>query len=199
MKRGSGTRGSRSRWLRIPLVASSAALVVGSLVMAASPAYAVGGKIPITPGATVPIETARQMSNMYHDAQQCIRTTSPAVRAAVVLDYQTIIEHLIPELAAAGNTLVVPTIGWLCPQSGISSNITPGGAPWVPIEFSHSFTNARHDAVTCAYTTDPVEYAANVYDYNLFMFAPGTVQDKLIAEGDNAIIPPIKTFCPVAP
>jgi hypothetical protein len=165
----------------------------------ASPSYALGGKIPITPGNTVPIETARQMSNMRHDSQQCARTTSLAIRQAVMLDYQAITSHLIPELAAAGNTSVVPTIGWLCPQSGVASNIHPGMA-WVPIEFANALTNARHDAVSCATTLDPIEYAANIYDYNTIAFDPGTLQDRLIAEGNTSIIPPIQaTFCPVAP
>jgi hypothetical protein len=189
MKRGSSDRRSHKKWLLTPLA------VGGAILMAASPAYAGGGKIPVTSGNTVPIAMGRQLANMRNDERTCQRTTSPNILNAVKVDYRNIQNHASAELAANGNTLVVPSIGFYCAKSGVPSNITPGEA-WVPVEDGNTVANLRHDAVSCVQTADPTERAAVIYDYNINSFAPGTLQDQLTASGNNAVVPPITpTFC----
>lgn len=191
----SGRASGKKKWILSPLIVGSAVLAVSS------PAFALGGKIPVLPGNTVPVALGRQISDMRYNENVCQRTSSASLRAGAVAAYAQLYNHMLPELSSVGNTLVVPTIGFYCPQSGVASNITPGsGMAWVPVDKGNTVANLRHNAVTCAQTTDPKEYNAMVYDYNDFAFSPGALQDQLVAAGNTAVVPPIQaSFCPTAP
>jgi hypothetical protein len=183
---------SRKKWLLSPLI------VGGALLALASPALATPTPLPITPGNTVPIAKANEINYMRHMEELCKQTTNMTLFKGAVKDYEVMGAQVASQIAAAGNTLVVPTIGFYCHKSGVPSNITPGTA-YVNVQNGIQMSHLRHDAGTCSITTDLAERKAVILDYNINAFSPGGMQDELIAAGNPAVVPPIHDLCPAAP
>jgi hypothetical protein len=180
---------SRKKWLLSPLI------VGGALLGLASPAFATPTPVPLTPGNTVPIAKANEINYMRHAEEVCQQTTSTTIFKGAVLDYKVMAAQVASQIAAAGNTSVVPNIGFYCSRSHVVSNISPGTA-YVNVQNGIQMTHLRHDAGTCLITTSEPERKAVILDYDINAFGPGGMQDELTAAGNPETVPPMSALCP---